>query len=89
MEFCKRRNTKVQQALVIFCVVTLAFYLLFTNEGFIEFWDALEYRMTEFQPYLSHNVNDVKLLLWTRKNEHSEVYLNMSSLVLNTKEFNM
>ena len=88
MELGKRRKTKIQ-IFGIFCFVTLMCYLVFTNEGFIEFLDALKYRMSEFQPYLSHDISDVKLLLWTRKNRNNAVYLNMSSAVSTYENFNM
>ena len=87
MEIGKRRKWKVQ-ILGIFCFVSITCYMVFTNEGVIDFWHSLHHRMSEFQPYLSHDVNDVKLLLWTRTNRNTEINLNMSSLVL-PEEFNM
>ena len=87
MEIGKWRKLKVQ-IFGIFCFVSITCYMVFTNEGVIDFWHSLHHRMSEFQPYLSHDVNDVKLLLWTRKNRNTETYLNMSSLVL-PEEFNM
>ena len=76
---CKRRTTKVQQAFGILCAVSFVIYIVFINESITDFRDALSYRLSEFDPYLSRDLNDVKLLLWTRKNKHSEVHLNMSS----------
>ena len=80
MELCRRRNTKVQQAFGILCAVSFVIYIVVINESITDFWDALSYRLSEFGPYLSRDLNDVKLLLWTRKNKHSEVHLNMSSI---------
>ena len=86
MEVRKRRNTK--QVVGIFGIVIFVVYIIYTNEAINEFWDALSYRLSEFNPYLSHDVNDVKLLLWTRKNHHNEQILNISS-VLDTQNLNM
>ena len=86
MEFCRRKNTK--QIVGTFGVVIFILYTIYTNEAINEFWDALSYRLSEFNPYLSHDVNDVKLLLWTRKNRHKEQILNISS-VLDPQNLNM
>ena len=86
MEACKRRSAK--QVIGISGIVIFILYIIYTNEAITEFCDALSYRMSEFNPYLSHDVKDVKLLLWTRKNPHKEKILNISS-VLDTKNLNM
>ena len=78
----------MQQAFGIFCAVMFVMYMVLTNEAIREFWDALEYRLSEFEPFLSRDLNDVKLLLWTRKNKNSEVLLNMSS-AMDTNNLNM
>ena len=80
MELYRRRTKKVQQAFGLFCAVSFVIYIVFINENIREFWDALSYRLSEFDPYLSRDLNDVKLLLWTQKNKYSEVHLNMSSV---------
>ena len=86
MEFCRRKNTK--QIVGIFGVVLFILYIIYTNEAINEFWDALSYRMSEFDPYQSHDINDVQLLLWTRKNQYKEQILNLSS-VEDTQNLNM
>ena len=78
MEICKKRNTK--QIAGIFGVVIFVIYIVYTNEAINDFWDALSYRMSEFDPFLSHDINDVKLLLWTRKNPYKDQILNISSI---------
>ena len=85
----KEKKRKAKTLVVgMFCSATLILYVATNSQGFIDFWDALHYRLTEFDPYLSHDVQDTKLLLWTRKNRKSEVYLNMSSMA-NNVVFNM
>ena len=86
MEFCRRKNTK--QIVGTFGVVIFILYTIYTNEAINEFWDALSYRMSEFDPYQSHDINDVQLLLWTRKNQYKEQILNISS-VEDTQNLNM
>ena len=86
MEFCRRKNTK--QIVGTFGVVIFILYTIYTNEAINEFWDALSYRMSEFDPYQSHDINDVQLLLWTRKNQYKEQILNLSS-VEDTQNLNM
>ena len=86
MEFCRRKNTK--QIVGIFGVVIFILYIIYTNEAINEFWHALSYRMSEFDPYQSHDTNDVQLLLWTRKNQYKEQILNVSSVV-DTQNLNM
>ena len=76
----------------IFCAVTLFLYMANTQvikffKGLKEFWRALYYRMSEFKPSLSHDPNDVELLLWTRKNKRNPIYLGKNTSLPN--QFNM
>ena len=68
----------------IFCAVTLFLYMANTQvikffKGLREFWRALHYRMTEFEPSLSHDPNDVDFLLWTRQNKRNPINVDVNA----------
>ena len=86
MEICKRKNTK--QIVGIFGMVIVVIYIIYTNEALNDFWNALSHRMSEFDLYQSHDLNDIQLLLWTRKNPYKDQVLNLSS-VEDTQNLNM